>query len=65
LEFKSKPNQRRWRLSSTIQNEDLLARSRSSPDDLSYSHSEFIPELEEIVAVGERTLILCRPQVAA
>ncbi|GMR40333.1 hypothetical protein PMAYCL1PPCAC_10528, partial [Pristionchus mayeri] len=23
--------------------------------------AEFIPELEEIIAIGERTLVLCRP----
>ncbi|GMR40331.1 hypothetical protein PMAYCL1PPCAC_10526, partial [Pristionchus mayeri] len=29
------------------------------------SHKAFIPELEDIIAVGERTLVLCRPPVAA
>ncbi|GMR40348.1 hypothetical protein PMAYCL1PPCAC_10543, partial [Pristionchus mayeri] len=34
-------------------------------DFLFLSHLDFIPELEEIIAVGERTLVLCRPPVAA
>ncbi|GMR40335.1 hypothetical protein PMAYCL1PPCAC_10530 [Pristionchus mayeri] len=29
------------------------------------SYKVFIPELEEIMAVGERTLVLCSPPVAA